>query len=156
MIKNVEVVDEQGNQYESTYPRRAKGLVRNGRARFVSENRICLACPPDVSDCHPPKETNTEVRHMSNIPERPTMQYLLEQIANISSQNEHIFKALEMLNEMKTTYMPVSGSAADLAGQAKAEAIGNIATAREATNKRLLALYERMYDDLMRSERETE
>ena len=39
--------DEQGNEYEATYPKRAKGLVKNGRARFVGENKICLACPPD-------------------------------------------------------------------------------------------------------------
>ena len=45
--KNVIVVDEQGNEYEATYPKRAKGLVKNGRARFVSENKICLACPPN-------------------------------------------------------------------------------------------------------------
>ena len=45
--KNVIVVDEQGNEYEATYPKRAKGLVKNGRARFVDENKICLACPPD-------------------------------------------------------------------------------------------------------------
>lgn len=45
--KNVIVVDEQGNEYEATYPKRAKGLAKNGRARFVDENKICLACPPD-------------------------------------------------------------------------------------------------------------
>ena len=48
IAKNVIVVDEQGNEYEATYPKRAKGLVKNGRARFVSENKICLACPPNT------------------------------------------------------------------------------------------------------------
>ena len=47
MTKNVTVVDEQGNEYGATYPKRAKGLVKNGRARFVDENKICLACPPN-------------------------------------------------------------------------------------------------------------
>ena len=32
--KNVIVVDEQGNEYEATYPKRAKGLVKSGRARY--------------------------------------------------------------------------------------------------------------------------
>ena len=45
--KNIIVVDEQGNEYKATYPKRAKGLVKNGRARFIAENKICLACPPD-------------------------------------------------------------------------------------------------------------
>lgn len=48
IAKNIIVVDEQGNEYEATYPKRAKGLVKNGRARFVSENKICLACPPNT------------------------------------------------------------------------------------------------------------
>ena len=47
MEKNVTVVDEQGHVYGATYPKRAKGLVKNGRARFVDENTICLACPPN-------------------------------------------------------------------------------------------------------------
>ena len=48
IAKNIIVVDEQGNEYEATYPKRAKGLVKHGRARFVSENKICLACPPNT------------------------------------------------------------------------------------------------------------
>lgn len=47
IIKNIRVVDEQGNEYEATYPKRAKGLVKNGRARFINDNVICLACPPN-------------------------------------------------------------------------------------------------------------
>lgn len=63
--KNVIVVDEQGNEYEATYPKRAKGLVKNGRARFLDESTICLACPPDtvMEDIimKNTKETGTEV-----------------------------------------------------------------------------------------------
>ena len=33
--------------YEATYPKRAQGLVKKGRARFIDENTICLACPPN-------------------------------------------------------------------------------------------------------------
>ena len=52
MEKNITIVDEQGNAYGATYPKRAKGLVKNGRARFVDENTICLACPPIIDwDC---------------------------------------------------------------------------------------------------------
>lgn len=47
MEKTVRVVDEQGNLLEATYPKRAKGLVKHGRARFVEEQTICLTCPPD-------------------------------------------------------------------------------------------------------------
>lgn len=47
MPKNIAVVDENGNEYEATYPKRARGLVKKGRARFIDESTICLACPPD-------------------------------------------------------------------------------------------------------------
>ena len=46
--KNIIVVDEQGNILEATYPKRAKGLVKKGRARFIAESKICLACPPNI------------------------------------------------------------------------------------------------------------
>ena len=50
MIKNIAVIDEQGNRYEATYLKRAKGLVKSGSARFEDEKTICLACPPDKSE----------------------------------------------------------------------------------------------------------
>jgi hypothetical protein len=43
--KVVIVIDELGNQYESTYPKRDKGLVKTGRARFIGDNKICLVRP---------------------------------------------------------------------------------------------------------------
>ena len=60
MEKNIIVVDEQGNDYDPTYPKRAKGLVKNGRARFISEKKICLACPPNrkLEDLGMVKEKN--------------------------------------------------------------------------------------------------
>ena len=42
MTKNVTVVDENGNILESTYPKRAKGLVKKGRAHWVSDSIIRL------------------------------------------------------------------------------------------------------------------
>ena len=40
IIKNITVVDENEIEYEPTYLRRAQGLVKHGRARFVAENKI--------------------------------------------------------------------------------------------------------------------
>lgn len=40
--KNVIVTDEFGNKLTSTYPKRAKGLIKKGRAERVSENEIRL------------------------------------------------------------------------------------------------------------------
>ena len=47
--KRVRVLDEAGNEYEATYMKRAKGLVKHGRARFTDESQtaIILTCPPN-------------------------------------------------------------------------------------------------------------
>jgi len=47
IAKNVIVTDEAGNFYEPTYPKRAQGLIKNGRARAIGENKICLTKPID-------------------------------------------------------------------------------------------------------------
>jgi hypothetical protein len=42
MTKNITVIDEKGNILYSTYPKRAVGLIKKGRARRVSKNTIRL------------------------------------------------------------------------------------------------------------------
>ena len=57
IAKNVIVTDEAGNFYEPTYPKRAQGLIKNGRARAIGENKICLTNPGayDADEpCAPP------------------------------------------------------------------------------------------------------
>ena len=51
--KNVIVTDEFGNKLINTYPKRAKGLIKQGRAERVSENEIRLigsSGPPFTED----------------------------------------------------------------------------------------------------------
>ena len=142
MNKNIEVVDENGNVYEPTWPKRAKGLVKNGRARFVSENKICLACPPD---------TKTEDEEMSsNIFGEMTVADILTRINNIINQTSYIGEACEALKSMGDGDSGDCGSPGNLLGQAKAEALGAIVASREVTNQQILKLYEKMYDDMIR------
>ena len=56
ITKNIRVIDAAGNEYEATYPKRAKGLVKNGRAIFIDEHTLCLDCPPN--DCLEDKSMN--------------------------------------------------------------------------------------------------
>ncbi|MGN0181722.1 MAG: hypothetical protein ACI4DP_04830 [Candidatus Ornithomonoglobus sp.] len=42
MTKNITVIDENGNIVGSTYPKRADGLVKKGRARWISDTAVCL------------------------------------------------------------------------------------------------------------------
>ena len=157
--KNVIVVDELGNEYEATYPKRAKGLVKSGRARFIDDNTICLACPPHIElednsmsenknvSKNVPEEvtkvTTTEQSAVKIVPTPISVSYVLEKIEQIAEDRDYIHKALEQL-----ALMPKSDPG-DIAGQEKAKAIGDIVRCRETTNQRLIALYEKLYDDLM-------
>ena len=143
MIKNIEVVDEAGNVYEPTWPKRAKGLVKNGRARFVDENKICLACPPD-------KTEDKRMNNIENIFGEMTVQDILVRIASIVNQTSYISEVAEALKAMGDGDSGDSCSPGNLMGQAKAEALGAIVTTREATNQQILKLYEKMYDDMIR------
>ncbi len=149
--KNIIVVDEQGNEYEATYPKRAKGLVKNGRARFIDEKTICLACPPkiELEDKTMSENKNVIVEATAKTPiEEPqklTINYVLEQIEKIQNQTDHIGMALAALGNM----VPKTNSTTpDVAGAEQAEAIAEVVESREATNQKLIALYEKMYDDL--------
>ena len=82
IAKNISVVDEQGNEYEATYPKRARGLVKSGRARFLSENKICLACPPDKILEDNEMTDNNEIKI--------DIAYILKQIAAIQEQTEYL------------------------------------------------------------------
>lgn len=138
--KNVIVVDEQGNEYEATYPKRAKGLVKNGRARFVDENKICLACSPKEILEDKTMEETTKTKY--------SIEYILEQVAKIQEQTEYLNKTIEKLSAMDDGDSGDGDSPGNILGQAKAQAFGDIVRCRETTNQQLLKLYEKMYDDL--------
>lgn len=49
MKKNVTILDMLGNIIGTTYPKRAKGLVKSGRAYLVDGETVQLVCPPEQS-----------------------------------------------------------------------------------------------------------
>lgn len=61
MTKNVTVTDESGTYVGTTYPKRAKGLVKNGRALFVDDCTIRLSAKTESSD------NKSEVKQMNYI-----------------------------------------------------------------------------------------
>ena len=136
MPKTIAVVDEQGNTYEATYPKRARGLVKKGRARFVSESMICLVRPPKL-----------EEKRMSNT---LSIEMIFEQLNKIVESTEFFKQALATLASMTSQNIPTDSYApGDIAGQARAQAVADICRARETTNQQLIRFYEKMYDDLM-------
>ena len=151
--KNIVVVDECGNEYEATYPKRAKGLVKSSRARFIDENKICLACPPNTELEDKNMSENTTVKQEKKnvavseateqvISKTLTMDYVLGKIEEISANQGYLMAAITELGKLK------SSGPGDVGTQEQGKAFGEIIKAREATNQRLIALYEKMYDDL--------
>lgn len=156
--KIIAVVDESGRCYEATYLKRAKGLVKHGRARFIDENTICLACPPDnLKYTEDNFMTNTENINVNLetgeviIPEaeatvngKYTLEYFLERIEKISESysggTEYLVNAITGIESEST---PCGGSGDEIA-KAAADAVRY----REATVQKTLDFYFRMIDEL--------
>ncbi len=140
MEKNVRVLDENGEEYGSTWPRRARGLVKNGRARFIDENTICLAAPPncDLEAQNMNEQSGVEF----------TIPFIIRQIAAIQADTAYLIETIDKLAAMGNGDSGETGSPGNLMGEAKAKALGDVVRCRETTNQMLLRLYERMYDDL--------
>ncbi len=156
--KKIAVVDESGRCYEATYLKRAKGLVKHGRARFIDENTICLACPPDnLKYTEDNSMTNTENINVNLetgeviIPEseacankKYTLEYFLERIEKISEAysggTEYIVNAIAGIESEGT---PCGGS-----GEEVAKAAADAVRYRETTVQKTLDFYFRMVDEL--------
>ena len=88
------------------------------------------------------------VQEPVSVPETPTantrytIDHCLEQMELISLQSEHLMQAMEELKGIESVM------AGDGAGASKAMAIGEMTKAREETNQKLIAFYEKVYDDL--------
>lgn len=147
MTKNIIVVDAHGKRYGTTYPKRAKGLVKQGRARFLTQNMLCLACPPnqDLEDKDMSEQTiensvnieNSGTEHhaaednvgQDSIKEnRYTIEYCLEQIERIARQSEQLKQIIEDQHLMSDE--------------------SDLVRCGELTNQMLLRFYETVYDDL--------
>ncbi len=85
--KTVIVIDEQGNKLESTYPKRAKGLIKNGRARVVDENTICLVDLPKNTILEENKMNNNNINLEENKEVKIDLAYIMNKIDEITKMN---------------------------------------------------------------------
>ena len=127
MTKNVSVIDESGRLIGTTYPKRARGLVKNGRARYAScetEDTICLTCPPDILA----DKTMTE-ESLNTVTRTPSAEYALQMLESIALDTEALKRAVSQVSNETDN------------------GIAHMIEAREKTNRELIAFYTRMYDD---------
>lgn len=153
MEKNVTVVDEKGNVIGATYPKRAKGLVKKGRARYVDENVISLACPADIhsEEMMENKIEATEEIQVANEQTKDnelTAREILDRIDKIQRDTSELRNAINALQLMNDGDNAGPGSPGNTAGVAKAQAIADVVRCRETTNQQLLAFYESVYKEL--------
>ena len=146
--KNVRVVDEQGNEYEATYPKRAKGLVKNGRARFVDENKICLACPPEnIMEDQKMKDTEIKVDQttgeVKEVPSKYTLDYALEQMETVRKEaSAFALETRDKISEIK------SGRPGDVGAAAAGEEMRALVQEQEQIFNRMIDFYIGMISDL--------
>ena len=141
IIKNIIVVDEQGNKYEATYPKRAKGLVKNSRARFINENTICLACPPNEY-----LEDNKMENKLEN---KLTEREIFEQI--VSLQKQLAENSNFSLHRLEDTISSLCSDNDEVNVEQISE-ICNVFSQREHNIRLLIDLYNKMYDDVKKND----
>ena len=151
----IEVVDSSGKIIGRTYEKRAKGLVKKGRARFTDENRITLL---PSEDAHEYTETegykmderiNTEnIENISEENGQYTIESVMQCMKKILDDTQYIKDAIYNVTEIPSGDAGDCGSPGDIAGKAKAEAISTIVREREDTNQKLIDFYNKVYNDL--------
>ena len=167
MPKTVKVVDETGKEYEATYFKRAQGLVKKGRARFIDENTICLVCPPNQNDLFSEDKTvENTMKHTDTIetdattteetafllpetddPECITftnqhnINYCLKKIDEIGKETESLVTAIRSIASLDVVITPNGNNA-----EAQADAIAQIFGSREITHQKKIDFYRDMID----------
>lgn len=151
----IEVVDSSGKIIGRTYEKRAKGLVKKGRARFTDENRITLLPSEDAHEYTDTEGYKMDERintvNIENISEENS-QYTIESVMQcmkkILDDTQYIKDAIFNVTEIPSGDAGDCGSPGDIAGKAKAEAISTIVRERENTNQKLIDFYNKVYNDL--------
>lgn len=167
--KTVRVLDEAGNEYEATYPKRAKGLVKHGRARFTDESQtaILLTCPPNQ---HMILEDNTmnEQNNNTNIPDTSDLSELTE-LSELSEPTNNPLTAKEvfdqiaalqkqMMDQSYNALYRMTEAINDICGDDRFESdesrenaieeVTKVFAMREKTYQQMLEIYQQMYHDL--------
>lgn len=125
-MKVIKVIDTYGKVYQSTYERRAKGLVKKQRAYYIDDATICLVNPLETME-----ETTMNI----------TKQDILTRIDEVLQSTNYIKEALMTIEK-------IPNSLEDGQVSLRTMAIANIVKEREATHRQVLQLLETMYQDV--------
>lgn len=148
----IEVTDSSGKPIGRTYEKRAKGLVKKGRARFTDENRITLLPSEDAHDYIYTEGNKMDEKFAPDAVNEQNSLYTIENVMmcmkKILCDSDYIKETLEAVENIPSGDAGDCGSPGDIAGKAKAETIREIISEREATNRMLIDFYNKVYDDI--------
>ena len=146
--KNIIVVDKNGTVYESTWLKRANGLVKKGRARWLDEQTICLACPPEQTE---------DIKMENNMQTEPVMNGCNVQspaeaaggltLEGLLNRMDAIRKEMLSMKELASTMETIANQGGEDDAGHIAEATGKAFIARETTCQMQLNFLERIYTD---------
>jgi len=151
--KNIVVVDENGTVFESTWPKRANGLVKKGRARWLDEKTICLACPPEkmedeeMENDQQAEAVTQHIAEIESIRQQPegkpgglTLESLLDRM-------DAIRREMLGMKELLSTMEAITNQGGEDDAGHIAEAASQAFIARETTCQRQLGFLETIYKD---------
>ena len=145
--KNIIVVDNTGTVYESTWLKRANGLVKKGRARWLDEKTICLACPPEQMEdnrMENSKQTEVITEHTAETENAGLGGMTVESLLN---RMDAVRQEMLSMKELAGTMEAIANQGGEDDAGHIAEATSKAFIARETTCQQQLRFLERVYND---------
>ena len=118
----IKVIDVQGHYLHDTYERRAKGLVKKGRASYINECTICIG------------STSGKESYM----EQMTKEEILKEIDEMLKHQDYFKMAMDTIEKIPADMDK------ELVEQ-RMIAVMNIVKEKETTNQKLIDLWTQMY-----------
>lgn len=118
----IKVIDVQGHYLHDTYERRAKGLVKKGRASYINECTICIG------------STSGKESYM----EQMTKEEILKEIDEMLKNQDYFKMAMDTIEKIPADMDK------ELVEQ-RMTAVMNIVKEKETTNQKLIDLWTQMY-----------
>ncbi len=150
--KNIIVVDKNGTVFESTWSKRADGLVKKGRARCMDEKTICLACPPEQMEddkMESSKQTEAVPKRIDEARDTAQANGKLGglTISGLLDRMDAIRKEMVVISQICETMENIANQGGEDDAGHIAEAASKAFVARETTYQQQLRFLEKIYDD---------
>jgi hypothetical protein len=150
--KNIIVVDENGTVFESTWLKRANGLVKKGRARWLDEQTICLACPPEPMEDNEMENMKQTVTVAERIADTESTKQPKSRLGDLTIEGlldrmDTIRKEMLFMNELLSTMESITNQGGEDDACHIAEATSQAFIARETTCQQQLRFLEKIYND---------